>query len=112
MPEKRGNKRYRKRLPLKFGSEGNARLAFTEDISSQGLFIKTTNIVSPGSKIMIQLTMPDNQIVTLEALVMWGKRVPPQMIHRVNKSGMGVRILRFLSGGEQYSRMCEELSVR
>ncbi len=109
MADKRTLKRHRKRLSLKFGIEEPVRLAFTEDISPQGLFIKTANVCPAGNTIKIDLTLPDNQVVQIEAKVLWAKKVPPQMIHTIKKSGMGVRIVRILSGEELYGRMCEEL---
>lgn len=112
MPDKRELKRHRKRLTLKFGIESPERIAFTEDISSDGLFIKTVSICPVGSRIRISLMMPDNREVSMVGRVMWAKKVPPQMIHRVNKSGMGVRIERFLSGNDIYAEMCNELSAR
>lgn len=112
MAEKRELTRFRKRLSLRFGVEGPARVAFTEDISFQGMFIKTTNICPPGTRIRIDLALADDQIVHLEGRVMWAKKVPPQMIHLVRKSGMGVRITRFVNGADLYNRYCDELLSR
>lgn len=112
MAEKRNLGRHRKRFSLRFGVGEPVRLAFTEDISSTGLFIKTTNVCNPGAVIMVELSLDGDVRVTLEARVMWAKKVPPQMIHLVKKSGMGVRINRFISGEAEYSRLCEELGAR
>ena len=108
MREKRIFKRRRRRFALRFGIEEPNRLAFTEDISSDGMFIKTTNIPPPGSLIKVNLILPDEQIVSFEGRVMWAKKVPPQMIHLVKKSGLGVRIERFVNGEELYQRLCKE----
>lgn len=102
MAEKRNIGRHRKRLSLRFGIESPTRLAFTEDISGHGLFIKTTNICPPGTRLQIELTLSDNDSVFIEGMVRWTKKVPPQMIHLVRKSGMGVKILRFIAGEETY----------
>ena len=112
MADKRDKKRHRKRLTLKFGMNQPARVAFTEDISMEGMFIKTTNVCPPGSKVLIDIGIQGEQTVSLEARVMWAKKVPPQMINLARKSGMGVRIIRFISGNEQYRQLCQELLSR
>jgi hypothetical protein len=112
MADKRDQKRHRKRLTLKFGISQPARIAFTEDISREGMFIKTTNICPPGSKILIEITLEGDLTVSMEARVMWAKKVPPQMLHLVKKSGMGVKIIRFTGGAEQYQQLCEDLLDR
>ena len=111
MADKRNVNRMRKRFPVRFGVDQPVRLAFTEDISTTGLFIKSTNICAPGSLIQILVELAPGQTVLLEARVMWAKKVPPQLIHMVKKSGMGVRIVRFLQGGESYAQLCSELAA-
>jgi hypothetical protein len=112
MAEKRDIIRLRKRMSLRFGIGEALRVAFTEDISPDGMFIKTTNICPPGSLIKIELALTETSTVSMEARVIWAKKVPPQMIHVVKKCGMGVRILRFLAGEEEYARTCAALSGR
>ena len=89
MPEKRDTKRMNKRLAIRFGTDAPTRLAFTEDVSAHGLFIKTTNLCTPGTRIHIELTLPGDDAVFLEGMVRWTKKVPPQAIHLVKKSGLG-----------------------
>ena len=108
MADKRIVRRLKKRIALRFGSDEPSRLAFTEDISVDGLFIKTTNISRPGSLIRVVMELDDGTVVELDGRVMWAKKVPPQMIHLVRKSGMGVRIVRFVSGAEAYGSLCAE----
>jgi PilZ domain-containing protein len=112
MADKREAKRLRKRLTLKFGPTAADRLAFTEDISQFGLFIKTANIAPAGSRVIIELILGELNVVTLEARVMWAKKVPANMLRLVKKSGMGVRIIRFITGETAYYELCEELHVR
>ena len=111
MAEKRNLDRHRKRYTLRFGSDEPIRLAFTEDISTTGIFIKTAAIVPVGSIIRLELDLDATLKVQLEARVMWAKKVAPQMLHLVKKSGMGVRIIRFISGEKEYALHCEELSL-
>ena len=112
MAEKRNIDRLRKRYSVRFGIDCATRLAFTEDLSSSGLFIKTTNICVPGSLIQVEVSISEQQSVLLEGRVMWAKKVPPQLIHIVKKCGMGVRIVRFLQGAEAYGQICAELAAR
>ncbi len=95
-------KRIRRRLSLRFGTDAPVRLAFTEDVNEHGLFIKTTNIYPPGTKIFIELILPDEKRVRITGSIRWTKKVPPTMIHLVNKAGIGVKILRFESGEDDY----------
>lgn len=108
MAEKRLKKRVRRRIALRFGTVEATRLAFTEDISNDGLFVKTTNIATPGSRLIVTLMIEDDRLVVLEGRVMWAKRVPPQMIRLVKKSGMGVRIERFIEGEALFRALCEK----
>lgn len=106
MAEKRVIDRRRKRITLIFGTDGAlSRRAFTEDVSPTGLFIKTANVCGPNTILTVEL-LDEAQPICLEVRVMWAKRVPQNLFHLVKKSGMGVRIVRFLSGREQYLELC------
>jgi hypothetical protein len=110
MAEKRDSTRFRKRLRLRFGKEIPSTLAYTEDVSLSGVFIKTPNVLQPRSPIAIELEFPDGGTVAMEGVVMWAKRVPLSLIHKVNKSGMGVRIIR-MGNGEAYSQFIDGLQA-
>jgi hypothetical protein len=105
MPEKRNLFRMKKRLSVRIGTEAPTKVAFTEDLSPNGLFVKTTSPPPPGTRVKIEMTMPDGNIVILEGMSRWRKSVPPQVIHLVNKKGMGIKILKFISG-EEFYRNC------
>ena len=106
MADKRTERRCRRRLTLRFGTDKPERIAFTEDISHDGLFIKTANVLPPNTRLNILLVLSDNTEVRLNGIVAWAKRVPPQMIRVANKGGMGVRITRILDGEEEYLKLC------
>jgi hypothetical protein len=108
MADKRDITRLKKRLSLRFGVDEAARVAFTEDISRTGMFIKSANICPPNSKIMIEFEIDGNQ-VKLIARVMWAKKVPQNMFHLVKKSGMGVRFLRFECGEAHFNNYFDDL---
>lgn len=110
MAEKREAIRLKKRMSLRFGLQEPTRLAFTEDLSDTGMFIKTANICQPGTVIRVELSL-GNHKVQLETKVIWAKKVPPQLIHLVQKSGMGVRILRVIDGEEAFEHYCTDLAA-
>ena len=109
MAEKRDSIRFRKRLRLRFGKESPTTLAYTEDISLSGLFVKSPSVLQPRNRLFIELELPDGEMVAMEGVIMWAKRVPLTMIHRVNKSGMGIRIVKLISGQPAYEKFLEEL---
>lgn len=108
MPEKRYINRQRRRFALRFGDVEATRLGFTEDISMEGMFIKTVNIYQPGTSLIVKITLPDNVSITVRGTVMWAKRVPPQMARLVKKAGFGIRIQNFIEGEELYRQACEK----
>ena len=103
---KRDIVRHKKRLTVHFGIEGANRVAFTEDVSLTGMFIKTPNICPPNTKIRIEFEIANNK-VELEGRVMWAKKVPQNLFHLVKKSGMGIRFLRFHSGEDHFNSYLE-----
>jgi hypothetical protein len=111
MSEKRDIKRHKKRLSIHFGIGEATRVAFTEDISATGMFIKTANVCPPNSKIRIEFSLSEDKKIELEARVMWAKKVPQNLFHLVKKSGMGVRFLRFVSGQDDFMRFCESVTA-
>lgn len=109
MTDKRTPLRHKKRISVRFGIDIASRVAFTEDISVAGMFLKSLNVCPPNTRIMIELSPDDIHSVVLEARVMWAKKVPQNLFHLVRKSGMGVRILRFHAGEAHYRRYCDEM---
>jgi hypothetical protein len=98
--------RHKKRLAVRFGIDEVNRVAFTEDVSRTGMFIKTANICPPNTKIRIEFEIANNK-VELVGRVMWAKKVPQNLFHLVKKSGMGIRFLRFLSGEDHFDLYIE-----
>jgi hypothetical protein len=105
--DKRNITRFKKRLAIRFGIDEATRVAFTEDLSRTGMFIKTPNICPPNTKIRIIFEIADNKVELL-ARVMWAKKVPANLFHLVKKCGMGVRFLNFHSGETHFNRYFEE----
>ena len=111
MAEKRNTTRLQKRLKLRYGVSKATNLAFTEDFSEVGLFVRAVNVMTPGIRLVVELFMPDNLPVTFEAKVVWGRRVPGSLIH-LSKGGMGLLITKFLTGEEKYLAFCSSMTDR
>ena len=106
MSEKRDRQRTKKRIAISFGaSTMMGRKAFSEDISPQGMFIKTVNVSNPNTVLRIEL-VHNQQLICLDARVMWARRVPQNLFHLAKKAGMGVRIIHFHAGRDQYLELC------
>lgn len=111
MADKRDIRRIKKRISIRFGIDNAARVAFTEDISMTGMFIKTANVTPPNTRIIIEFVLPDGSRVELEARVMWAKKVPANLFHLVKKSGMGVRFLHFHAGEDAFDDYFESIAT-
>lgn len=111
MTEKRHVTRKNRRLEVRFGPEEPTRIGFIGDITLHGFFIQTAGVCRPGTLLTVVLNMKHDQEVRLQGRVQWAKRVPPQMLHRVKKGGMGIRIECFLSGEAVYRSYCANLNV-
>ena len=109
--DKRDIRRIKKRITIRFGIDEAVSVAFTEDISMTGMFIKTPNVASPNSRVKIEFDLPGGSRVELDACVMWAKKVPANLFHLVKKSGMGVRFLRFHSGENAFDDFFENIAT-
>ena len=109
MSEKRLDLRKNRRLEVRFGPEGPKRIGFTCDITRQGFFIQSAVVSRPGTLLIITLIMGHDLEVRVEARVQWAKRVSPQLLRAVRKGGMGVKIVRFVSGEAIYRSYCAAL---
>jgi hypothetical protein len=110
MAEKRKITRHLKRLKIRFGVNNPTSLAFTEDFSEMGIFIRSVNVIMPGTTLRAELFLPDNDLVEFEGKVVWGRRIPGSLIHLAKKSGMGIMITKFLSNEEKYLAYCRILA--
>jgi hypothetical protein len=109
MAEKRDLGRKRKRVRVRFGTEEPRKMAFSDDISSGGIFIKTANPEKPGLLLNLEIILPDETHILCKGRIHWAKRVPPNMLRLVGKGGMGVKILSFSQGQEAYQEFVASL---
>ncbi len=108
MAEKRDKARHRKRLKVRYGDKDHMQIGFTEDVSDEGMFIRTAMTKPPRSTLCIELETSTNEVVSLSGRVQWSKRIPPSMAHKL-KGGMGVKISDFASGEEAFRKLMEFL---
>ncbi|NIQ92979.1 MAG: pilus assembly protein PilZ, partial [Desulfuromonadales bacterium] len=87
MTEKREITRQRKRIKVRFGVDGERKFGFTDDLSENGFFIRTPQVERPKTLIQVELELPGEENVVLEAEVRWAKRIPLQMVQRGKKGG-------------------------
>ena len=90
--EKRDTGRLPKRHFVRFGKGLPEYIGFTGDVSPTGIFIKTSNVFEPGTLLNIELTLPNNRIVSVQGHVVWARRIPPNLIRFIKKSGMGIHL--------------------
>jgi Tfp pilus assembly protein PilZ len=110
--DKRNLNRFRKRLAVRFGPDAPSQLAFSEDISDHGIFIKTGKIYPLGTILKIEITLPDDDYVFFEGMVRWTKKVPPQLISKVQKAGLGIKITKFIAGQGAFAQLVAEMHAR
>lgn len=84
--EKRDNTRKRIRITLQ--AEPGSIRAYTSDLSRNGLFMVTTKVLPPGTRVRIKVQTESGPALGI-GTVRWAKRVPPLII-RDTKGGMGV----------------------
>jgi hypothetical protein len=110
MTDQRWTKRRRKRIPVRFGVAGPTKIAFTDNVTHEGLFIQSALVVKPGTQLLVELTPLEGKVL-LEAEVRWAKKIHPHMLHKL-KGGIGLKILAFKEGEEFYRQVCDALYGR
>ena len=111
MIERRKEERYRRRLQLRLSTENGSTMGFTDDISREGIFVRSASVQPVGTPIRIELTTPDNEKVVLGGTVQWEIKLSPILLRQGKKGGMGIKISNFVSGEESYRKIlesCEE----
>jgi curved DNA-binding protein CbpA len=90
--EKRRLARISKRLSVRFGTSRLQHTGMTEDLSPEGLFIKSRVVFKPGTPLLIEVKLSQSKVVNLKGVVKWGKSVPPALIQFTKKAGFGVHL--------------------
>jgi curved DNA-binding protein CbpA len=90
--EKRKLARIPKRLSVRFGTSQLQHAGFTEDLSPEGMFIKSQVVFKPGTPLLIEVKLSQSKVVSLKGVVKWAKSVPPALIRYTKKAGFGVHL--------------------
>ncbi len=93
--DKRKFARISKRLFVKFGAKDSQHIGFTEDLSREGLFIRSNVAFKPGTLVTIEVNLPDSKIASLKGIVKWAKAVPPALLRHAKKAGNGINLEQF-----------------
>ena len=110
MSDKRYKPRHHKRLAVRFGEQKCERMAFADNFTEDGLFLRTTTVLPPGTRLKLCLTTPVGDILA-EGTVAWARRFPPQMLRLVKNAGMGIHITGFANGAEDFEKYCQQLPI-
>ena len=103
--DKRAGNRRKRRFQLRYGLEQPDKNGFTEDISDTGIFIRSPQVIQPGKILFVELRLKNDATILIKGRIMWAKRVPQNLMVKV-KGGMGVRIISFEHGEEDYRQIC------
>jgi hypothetical protein len=89
--DKRLHPRLSKRLKIRYRVAGEEkwRSAFSQDVSTYGLYIHTTAVPTTPN-VQIEVTDED-ELIILEGTIIRGKKVPPRL-RRMMKSGFAVKL--------------------
>lgn len=107
MTERRKQERHKRRLQLRFAIEDVTAMGFTDDITGEGIFVRSATVHPVGALITIDLTTQDNEKVVIEGTVQWAIKLPPTLLRQGKKGGMGIKISNFVSGEEAYRKLLE-----
>ncbi len=85
--ERRRSRRKRTRLSVRL--DPGAVSSLTMDLTAGGLFVRTSRVYRPGTRLRLTLRLPEGE-AEAEGVVRWAKRVPVQLMAHV-KGGMGIQ---------------------
>ena len=104
---RRQSPRINKALSLSFKSKGGFIDAFSENLSADGIFIKTSKPLAKGERFFLKLMLPnDPESLTIDCEVCWSQTKPddPALRH----PGMGIKFIKISNADKK--RLKEELS--
>lgn len=90
--EKRGRKRLHQRLFIRFGVNSRDHIGVVFDLSSVGLFVRSSTVFPLRTQLDIELKLPDDRAIICTGKIVWVKRVFPDTDHINEKQGMGIHL--------------------
>jgi hypothetical protein len=110
MGEKRRSKRHGRRLKVRFGEAGTTGFPYqglTNDVSSTGLFVVSSQTPRPGTRVHLEVMMQGERPLFVEGVVARLVIVPPEL-RQIMKAGFGIR---YLLGNEVMGELVPSLSA-
>ena len=108
MKQPQAQKRYKRRLMVRYGERELTHSGFTQDVSRGGAFIVSPYRPPLDSKLHLQIFVDKETSVYFEATVRRHKIIPPEL-RSVDKGGFGIR---FLLPDELLGQVLEESGNR
>jgi len=105
--ERRGNHRFRRRIPCEFEVDGQVRSALVVDVSSGGLFLQTDAPIALGSDLTLRLRDERAGELELRGRVV-RRRFTPAVIAALIPRGVGMQIL---AAPERYQDLLSPLDA-
>jgi type IV pilus assembly protein PilZ len=90
--ERRSYPRIQVELEVNYRADDTFLFAYITDISAMGIFIRTSNPESPGTRLNLHFTPPGNETFELEGEVVWINPAVPGAQEGRNP-GMGVQFI-------------------
>jgi hypothetical protein len=106
--ERRAKKRYRVQVPVTYGINDPDRSGVTEDVSEGGLFVRSAFTHPRNTILKIELTTINKESIVLIGKVRWTRRAHAGVRQTGLINGMGIQILRFISGLGFFAALCRE----
>jgi hypothetical protein len=77
--EKRRARRHARRLKVRYGEEGKGfhHIGLTSDVSATGMFVRANSSPKPGTRVHLEVTLPGEVQLFVEAVVARQVLVPP-----------------------------------
>lgn len=90
--EKRDKKRIHQRLFIRFGLNSRDHIGVVFDLSSVGLFVRSSTVFPLRTQLDIELKLPDDRDIICAGKIVWVKRIFPDTDHINKKQGMGIQL--------------------
>lgn len=79
----------RRKVRLRVRVDPGALTAITDDVSAEGVFVRSARVLNPGTRVDLQIFFPTG-FREERGVVCWSRRVPVQLMRDL-RGGMGIR---------------------
>lgn len=100
---RRKSTRLTRRLKVTMLSETRKFKLYTGNVSAGGISVKTLRPLPNDTSVMIELTLPSDDTVSIPGIVKWDFTIP---VHGFHKNGMGIQ---FTERSEQYEAFIRDM---